>query len=231
MTPRNAVQSSRMTHTLARLTLIAFGVIVVVAAAEKSEWRNESYYEDEKTDDRGERTGNVDGDGEALRHDKNPPPTNSPASGNNARCTARGLTNVDNDRVCTWPGCVGSGCTTPVSMETRFLQQPQNAPRGGFDVCPGIANDQQFDMDGDFIGDACDEDVDGDSLVNRALDDSDALTAAYIDPCPCYAGHAELTQTDFRCCCCCLPAGAVCDWTHYFTTNNIRCMKKSIEQN
>ena len=62
------------------------------------------------------------------------------------------------------------------------------------DNCPGVSGDNQSDVDGDGLGDACDDDIDGDGLTNageaargsdpaRADTDGDGKSDA-VDACP-----------------------------------------------
>ncbi len=70
----------------------------------------------------------------------------------------------------------------------------------GTDNCPLVANPQQENLDGDTLGDVCDDDQDGDGLPNLDEAAQECLNAANADsdgdtiqdgndPCPCDANN------------------------------------------
>ena len=70
--------------------------------------------------------------------------------------------------------CVGSRCVTDLEAD-----RDRDSIADNVDNCPNIENPEQEDLDGDEIGDACDEDDDGDGV-----DDED-------DNCPQVSNPAQ----------------------------------------
>ena len=89
-----------------------------------------------------------DGDGVVDRRDACPGTAVGPGvSVNNVGCTLADV-DADGDGVCDVPALSdGNDCS-------------------GTDNCPGVANADQSDFDADSLGDACDDDVDGDGAAN-----------------------------------------------------------------
>ena len=80
----------------------------------------------------------------------------------------------------------------PLELRSLTILPPDN--------CPGVNGDNQADLDGDGVGDACDGDVDGDGITNEAEaargtdprsgdSDGDGVADA-VDACPAVAGLA-----------------------------------------
>jgi len=60
---------------------------------------------------------------------------------------------------------LAGGTATPMGA---FPAEVRELTITGPDNCPGVAFDDQADLDGDGLGDACDDDIDGDGLSNGA---------------------------------------------------------------
>jgi hypothetical protein len=60
----------------------------------------------------------------------------------------------------------------------RVLDQDADGLLNPADNCPRVANPQQEDLDGDNIGDPCDDDRDGDGTPNAPICSEDALQCA-----------------------------------------------------
>jgi hypothetical protein len=65
---------------------------------------------------------------------------------------------------CAIGGSNPSGGQAPISSAKQ--DQDHDQITNGVDNCPAIANNDQSDLDGDGVGDACDPDIDGDGISN-----------------------------------------------------------------
>ncbi len=84
---------------------------------------------------------------------------------------------------------IGNACDDLLFVDSATASAPQISPslsdqdRDGIpdiaDNCPATPNHDQADMDRDYIGDACDDDADGDGVADRAI-----VPGAFLDNCP-----------------------------------------------
>ena len=60
----------------------------------------------------------------------------------------------------------GGTTVLPGTVTTQSIDSDQDGVNNSRDNCPTVKNSNQYDVDGDGIGDACDADADGDGVLN-----------------------------------------------------------------